>query len=316
MISKTAFLFSGQGAQYVGMIQDIASSYALAQGAFLTANKVLGRNVADITWNGPKEELDKTENTQPCLMAAEIAILRVLFEKGIKADAVAGFSLGEWAALVAAEVLPYERAIELVEKRARYMQESVPLDCGGMVVVLGKSKDEVESLCSEVRKGYIVPSNYNCPGQISLAGDRKGLNAFMKLAGERGIVAKELAVSIPSHCALMKPAAEKLSVRVLESSFQDAVIPLYSNATGLPVTSANDIKDSLINQLTMPVLFEQTINHMLENGFTKFIEIGPGKTLSGFVKRCSNAMNMKVSIYRTDNAASLSECLREIIDGD
>ena len=170
---KTAFLFPGQGAQHVGMSKDIAMLSAAAEAAFDAADTALGRGIADIAWNGPQEELNRTENTQPCMMAAEVAALRALTEKGIKADGVAGFSLGEWTALCAAGVLAYEQALLLVQARAGYMQEAVPPGEGGMAVILGKTQEEAEALCAEVKEGYVAPSNLKLSGANHRGGRRR-----------------------------------------------------------------------------------------------------------------------------------------------
>ncbi len=315
-MTKTAFLFPGQGAQFVGMSKDIAEGSAAAMAALYAADTILGGGITDLAWNGPEEELNKTENTQPCMMAAEIAALRALEENGIRADAAAGFSLGEWPALVAAGVLPYEKALELVRLRAGYMQEAVPAGEGGMAVVLGKSAEEVEALCAAVTSGYIAPSNYNCPGQITVAGERKGLDEFLKLAQEKGVTAKELAVSIPSHCRLMEPAARRLSEAIGEVAFADAAIPVYANASGTASTSGEEIRENLIRQLTMPVLFEQTLYHMIEDGFDTFIEIGPGKVTSGLVKKCAKAKKAKPAVYRAGDMETLKKCLDELKNDD
>ena len=309
---KTAFLFPGQGAQHVGMSKDIAMLSAAAEAAFDAADTALGRGIADIAWNGPQEELNRTENTQPCMMAAEVAALRALTEKGIKADGVAGFSLGEWTALCAAGVLAYEQALLLVQARAGYMQEAVPPGEGGMAVILGKTQEEAEALCAEVKEGYVAPSNLNCPGQITVAGDAVGIDAFLALAAAEKARAKRLAVSIPSHCRLMAPAAEKLTEAMADVRFADAVLPIYMNATGRACTDANDIKRNMIGQLTMPVLFEQTLYNMMDDGFDTFIEIGPGKVTAGLVKKCAKARNKEVRIYSVNSAETLETCIKEL----
>lgn len=309
---KTAFLFPGQGAQHMGMSRDIAEISAAAKAAFDAADTVLGRGITDIAWNGPEEELNRTENTQPCMMAAEVAALRALTEKGIKADGVAGFSLGEWTALCAAGVLAYEQALLLVQARAGYMQEAVPPGEGGMAVILGKTQEEVEALCAEVKEGYVAPSNMNCPGQITVAGNTVGIDAFLALAAAGKARAKRLAVSIPSHCRLMAPAAERLTEAMADVRFADAVLPIYMNATGRACTDANDIKRNMIGQLTMPVLFEQTLYNMMDDGFDTFIEIGPGKVTAGLAKKCAKARNKEVRIYSVNSAETLETCIKEL----
>lgn len=310
---KTAFLFSGQGSQQVGMMQDICEVYPQALDVFSDASRILEYDIASIINDGPQEELDKTENTQPCLLTAEIAGLRALEAQGIHADLGAGFSLGEWTALVAAEVISFEQAIRFVQLRARAMQDAVPIGNGGMAVIIGKQPDFVDALCRRVR-AYITPSNYNCPGQITVAGTANGIEELMTIAEVEGIAVKKLSVSIPSHCKLMQPAADRLAAAIEAVPFRVPKFPVIMNATGLAVTDVAEIKRNVISQLILPVQFEKTLQTMIQEGADTFIEIGPGKTLTGFVKKVAKQSDISVRTLQVANMQSLQEAINAIIN--
>ena len=303
---KTAFLFSGQGSQQVGMMQDICEVYPQALDVFNDASHILKYDIASMINDGPQEDLDQTENTQPCLLTAEIAGLRALEAQGIHADLAAGFSLGEWAALVAAEVISFEQAIQLVQLRARAMQDAVPIGNGGMAVIIGKQSDFVDALCQRV-DAYVTPSNYNCPGQITVAGTAKGIEELMTIAEAEGISVMKLSVSIPSHCKLMQPAADRLAATIETVPFHVPKFPVIMNTSGLVVTDVAEIKRNVISQLTLPVQFEKTLQTMMREGADTFIEIGPGKTLTGFVKKVAKQSNLSVRTLQAANIKTLQE---------
>lgn len=297
-MAKTAFLFSGQGAQYPGMMPDLASAYPAAKSLFERADAQLGMNLSGLIMDGPAEELNHTENTQPALLTCEIAALTVLRDAGVRPDYLAGFSLGEWAALVAGEVIPFETALDIVRKRANYMQSAVPIGEGGMAVILRRTAEEVEALCAAC--GDVTPSNYNCPGQITVAGKSDAIDRLMQKAERDGVIAKRLAISVPSHCALMQPAADRLAAALQETPFSDATLPVVMNCTAAAEQNGAEIKSNMIRQLTMPVRFEESIRRMLEEGVDTFVELGPGKTLVGLVKKTAKAAGATVTTLTTD----------------
>lgn len=305
-----ALLFSGQGAQYCGMMRDIAKAYPLARQTFEEAGDVLSRDVAALCWDSPQGELDQTLNTQPAVVTAQIAALRVLQNCGIEAKLLAGFSLGEWSALVAAGAVAFEELLPLVELRAAAMQDAVPVGQGVMAALIGIDAAEVQKLCG--RFDSVWPSNYNCPGQTTVAGTVDGVSALLKAAADEGIVAQLLSVSIPSHCPLMQPAVRKLQPVVLQAPIVSAGPPLVMNATASPTTVETEIRKGLVEQLTQPVLFEQSIRLMLDRGIDAFVEIGPGKVLSGFVRRTAKRAGKKISIYCADTLDDLNRTIEEI----
>lgn len=281
---KIAFLFSGQGAQYPGMMKDIAEVSREAAEVFRIADQALDRSISEMCFNGTQEELNLTHNTQPCVLAADLAAYQAVSEAGIRPDAVAGFSLGEYAALVAAGVISIEDVFPLIQKRADFMQEAVPLGKGAMAAVMKLSAEEVEVLCEET-EGYVIPANYNCPGQIVVSGEAEAIDRLCETAKERKIRAMKLAVSAPFHCELMAPAAENLREPLNQTAFSTPSVPVYMNVDAQPETDADKIREKLVAQAKSPVRWEDTLRKMAKAGIDTFIELGPGKTLSSFVKK-------------------------------
>ncbi len=281
---KPAFLFSGQGAQYPGMMKDIVESNAAAKGVFHTADHVLSRGISELCFFGSQEDLNLTHNTQPCVLAADLAIYKVLEDSGIKPAAVAGFSLGEYAALVAAQVISIEDVFKLIQKRADFMQEAVPVGKGAMAAVNKLNEEEVKALCSEV-EGYVIPANYNCPGQIVVSGETEAVDKLIEIAKERRIRVMKLAVSAPFHCEMMSPAAENLKQTLSDILFSVPAIPVYLNVDAKAEKNTGKIREKLVLQTKSPVRWEDTLRNMRKDGIDTFVELGPGKTLSGFVRK-------------------------------
>ncbi|TDL35073.1 ACP S-malonyltransferase [Jeotgalibacillus sp. S-D1] len=287
-MAKIAFIFPGQGSQTVGMGQELAGNYDSAKKIFQLADKSLDDSLQALMFEGPQEELTKTANAQPALLTASTAILSVLLEQGIHADYVAGHSLGEYSALVAAEAISFEDAVRTVRKRGELMEEAVPNGQGKMAAILGMDREPLKRVTDEVTEnGFPVQlANLNCPGQIVISGSAEGVEKASELAKENG--AKRclpLNVSGPFHSSLMKPAANKFEDVLSSVTIKDAAIPVVANVTADPIFDSIKIQKLLVAQLYSPVLWEDTIVKLLDLGVDTFVEIGPGKVLSGLVKK-------------------------------
>ena len=303
-MAKIVFLFSGQGAQAPGMMKDIVESSEKAKAVFDQADAVLGRDITGLTFEGTQEELNLTHNTQPCMIAAELAAYAALAENGIRPDAVAGFSLGEYSALVAAGVLSREDALRVIQIRADAMQDAVPVGQGAMAAVTKQDAETVQALCDEV-EGYVIPVNYNCPGQIVVSGENDAVDRLIELAKSRKIRTVKLAVSAPFHCAMMNPASEKLAEAFRTISFGKPEIPCYSNVDAKPYGENTDAAAQLCLQAKSPVLWEQTLRNLAADGFDTFVEVGPGTTLSKFVAK---TLGEEVKIYSVNSLEGLQQC--------
>ena len=283
---KLCFVFPGQGSQYVGMGKEISENFSEARGIFEEASTSLGYDVADMSFNGPAEELNKTFRTQPCILTVSTAVQKLLITKGISPSVVAGHSLGEYSALVAAGVLPFRDALKLTEKRGQFMQEAVPQGKGLMAAILGLERSKVDEICLSLQSGYASSANYNCPGQVVIAGEKEAVEEAITLAKEAGARrAIPLAVSVPSHCALMADASKRLGQLLEEIEFREPGIPLVNNADAMFLNNVESIKGSLVRQLSSPLLWEDSIRVIADSGADTFVEVGPGKVLSGLIKR-------------------------------
>ncbi|MBG2876621.1 ACP S-malonyltransferase [Proteus alimentorum] len=289
-----AMVFPGQGSQAVGMLAELAEQYPIVTETFAQASDVLGYSLWDLVQNGPEEELNKTWKTQPALLAASVAIWRVWQEKqGKMPQMMAGHSLGEYSALVCAGVIDFAAAIKLVELRGQLMQEAVPAGTGAMYAIIGLDNDAIAKACEEAAQGDVVsPVNFNSPGQVVIAGNKEAVERAGVLCKEAGAKrALPLAVSVPSHCALMKPAADKLAVALQEIEFKQPEVQVVNNVDVIAQTDANAIRDALVRQLYNPVRWTETVELIAEKGITQLLEIGPGKVLTGLTKRISKEMN-------------------------
>lgn len=307
-MGKTAFIFSGQGAQYVGMGKNLYDNFPSARKVFDEADEVLENGITKLCFDGPNERLQETANTQPAVLAHSIACYSVLKEQGVVPDMVAGLSLGEYSALVAAESMEFCQAVPLVQKRGKYMQEAVPAGKGTMAAILGLEREEVLKICKTAsEEGVVEAANFNCPGQIVLAGEVKAVNKAVELAKAKG--AKRvimLAVSAPFHCSLLKPAADNLAKELENVEIKDSKIPVVSNVNAEFTKESYMVKQLLIKQVSSPVLWEDCIRKMIDNGIKIFVEVGPGKVLSGFVKKVDNSLKVlnvedTESLYKTIN---------------
>lgn len=309
-MGKLAFLFSGQGAQSVGMGKQIAEAYKSSEAIFDQASEVLGFDIKKMIFEGDDETLKITENTQPCIVTTSIACLQPLLEKGIKPDVVAGLSLGEYSAHVAAGTISIGEAVALVRKRGKYMQEAVPLGVGAMAAILGLENDKVVEVCKEASStGIVEPANFNCPGQVVVAGEVKAVEKAIELAKDKGAKrAMMLPVSAPFHCSLLKPAGEKLAEELEKIELKDMKIPVVTNVTAEYILDKSKVKDLLIRQVSSPVYFEESVRKMIDDGVDTFIEIGPGKTLIGFVKK----INKDVKTLNVEDLESLNNTLKEL----
>ncbi|HZG17423.1 MAG TPA: ACP S-malonyltransferase [Candidatus Bathyarchaeia archaeon] len=308
-MGKIAFVFPGQGSQFVGMGAELVSQSAAAKEIFQQADEALGFSLSGLCFSGPEEELRLTANTQPAILTASMAVYAALKEMvpNFRPDFVAGHSLGEYSALCAAGTLSFADAVRTVRSRGQFMEEAVPAGQGAMAAVLGMDRELLHSVCQGVsQEGYPVQlANLNSPGQIVISGSAEGVRLAGEKAKENG--AKRvlpLNVSGPFHSSLMEPAAQKLSAVLSGIQVADASIPVVANVIARPVDKADEIVDSLVKQVASPVLWEDSVQWMVEQGVTTFVEIGPGKVLAGLIKKIAPA---DTTIYAVQDLASLEE---------
>ena len=293
MAHKIALVFPGQGSQTVGMLSELLADSQIAKATFAEASEALGYDLAALVLNGPEEELNQTHRTQPALLTASVAIYRQWLDANPEADVVmAGHSLGEYSALVCAGVVSLSEAVKLVENRGLYMQEAVPAGVGSMAAIIGLGDDEIKAACEASANGDVVsPVNYNSPGQVVIAGHKAAVERASEACKEAGAKrALPLAVSVPSHCELMKPAAEKLAADLAALTFNTPKCDVINNVDVKAEQSSEAIKDALVRQLYSPVRWTETVQALVAQGITQSYEFGPGKVLTGLAKRIDKAM--------------------------
>lgn len=293
-MGKVAFVFPGQGSQTVGMCKAFYDQYPVAKRVFEEADEALGFSITKMCFEGPEDQLRLTFNTQPAILTASTACAAVLKEHGISCDVAAGHSLGEYSALVNAGAMAFADAVRVVRKRGQFMQEAVPVGEGSMAAVLGLDSDKIVEICrqAEAESGEAVQAvNFNCPGQVVIAGAvaavNKAIDALKAAGAKRAIL---LPVSAPFHSTLMQPASERLGEVLADIKISDAQIPVVANVTAKEVTSGDEIKKLLVKQAAMPVLWETSVRNMVAGGVDTFVEVGPGKVLTGFTKKIAKGM--------------------------
>lgn len=309
-MSKIALLFAGQGSQYIGMGKELYDYFPICKRVFEEADESLHMKLSDLIFSGRKEELDLTENTQPAIVTMSMAAYRAFTEYGLEADAAAGLSLGEYSALTASGVFTLSQVIPLVKKRGRFMQEAVPEGRGKMSAILGLAEDKVREACTAAKgHGIVEPANFNCPGQIVIGGEIKAVDEAARLAKEMGALKTvDLAVSAPFHTSMLKPAADRLKTELEPMALGRMNIPVICNVNADYIKDTSEVKELLYRQVMSSVLWEQTIRRMVDSGIRHFVEIGPGKTLSGFVRKVERGLG----VYNVEDIASLKTAAEAI----
>ena len=304
---KVALLFPGQGSQYAGMGRDLSENHPVARAAFEEADDALGFSLSHLCLEGPAEELQLTANTQPAILACSVVAYRVLAKSGLAASHVAGHSLGEYSALVAAGSVAFADALRIVRHRGQYMQEAVPIGTGGMAALVGLSLERVEEICrSAAHEEVVSPANINTPEQVVVAGHLGAVHRVMEQAEAAGAKrAVLLPVSAPFHCALMRPAQQRLAPELAALSFRDLAVPLINNVRADEVRAGADARQGLIDQIPSPVLWEQGIRKLLALGITQFVEVGPGRVLSGLLRQ----IDRSAPVTNVEDTKSLEKTL-------
>lgn len=310
MEHNTAFVFPGQGSQFAGMGKDVAERYPAAKKVFDDVDAALGFPLSTLCFEGPDDALKLTENTQPAILTVSAAIHAVLHEAGAtRRDIVAGHSLGEYSAIVSVGGLTPAEAAKIVRLRGKFMQEAVPVGTGGMAALIGPTVEEAQAICEEAAQGEVVSvANINAPGQIVIAGTKAGIDRAIDVAKKRGVRrALPLPVSAPFHCALMKPAEQRLQPVLEQANIKDLWMSLVSNVDASPIGTAHAVRNALLRQVASPVRWVESIQKMISMGVRRFVEVGPGNVLTGLIKRIDSS----VELTNVSDAASIEAYLEK-----
>jgi [acyl-carrier-protein] S-malonyltransferase len=309
-MGKLAFLFPGQASQYPGMGRELADNHAAARSVFDEADRALGFSVSDLCFNGSEEALKLTANTQPAILTVSVAAYRVLAENGVEPAFVAGHSLGEFSALVAAGGLEFADAVRLVRRRGEYMQSAVPEGVGAMAAILGLAPAQVAGICRQAADGQVVaPANLNSPEQTVISGHAEAVKRAVELASAGGAKrAVILPVSAPFHSSLMQPAALRLETDLRATTFRPLRVPLVNNADAELTTSGDEARESLIRQVTLPVRWEESVRELIDQGVNTFVEVGPGRVLTGLLRQ----IDRSIHVFNVEDEKSLRSTLERL----
>ena len=309
-MSQLAFLFPGQASQYPGMGKELAEKFAVARAVFDEADAALGFSISRLCFEGPEEELKLTANTQPAILTCSIAAYRLLEEEGVRPNYVAGHSLGEYSALVASGCFAFADAVRVVRKRGQFMQEAVPVGQGAMAAILGLAQAQVEDICEQAAQGEVVSlANLNSPEQIVISGHTAAVKRALEIASTRSAKrAVLLPVSAPFHCELMLPAQQQLEGKLWQTAFGDIAIPVVTNVDAEVIEGREEARDALIRQVSAPVRWEESIRLLIERGVSRFVEVGPGKVLSGLLRQ----IDRSVAAYNVEDEKSLLATLEKL----
>jgi [acyl-carrier-protein] S-malonyltransferase len=309
-MGKLAFLFPGQSSQYPGMGKELADAHPVVRSVFAEADQALGFSVSDLCFTGSEEALKQTANTQPAILTASVATYRVLAENGVRPDFVAGHSLGEYSALVAADALEFADAVRMVRRRGEYMQSAVPEGVGAMAAILGLAPAQVAELCRKAAAGQAVaPANLNSPEQTVISGHAEAVKRVVEMASAGGAKrAVMLAVSAPFHSVLMLPAAQRLEADLRAATFHTLRVPLVTNADAEITTNGDEARESLIRQVTLPVRWEESVRELIDRGVNTFVEVGPGRVLTGLLRQ----IDRSVHVFNVEDEKSLHSTLEKL----